>query len=111
MKPSPNIANITAGIMTAPVSKTDSVAATTASKPSTTVEAAPFAAPNTPPAKLQICFQDHPVHNAYSKKKKLKNQYKNQQSPRSRVFNTSPPCQHNVTVETRGNGNSSTQKV
>lgn len=50
--------------------KTDSAVANTAARPSTAVETAPFAAPNTSPAKLQIRFHDHLVHDAYSKKMK-----------------------------------------
>eukprot|EP00532_Pseudo-nitzschia_australis_P005857 CAMPEP_0168174916 /NCGR_PEP_ID=MMETSP0139_2-20121125/6802_1 /TAXON_ID=44445 /ORGANISM="Pseudo-nitzschia australis, Strain 10249 10 AB" /LENGTH=63 /DNA_ID=CAMNT_0008093185 /DNA_START=59 /DNA_END=250 /DNA_ORIENTATION=- len=63
---------MTAGTMAAPVPKPDPAAANTAARQSTTVEAAPFTAPTTSPAKLQIQSHVHHVYHAYSKKKKQK---------------------------------------
>lgn len=86
-KPSLGIVTITAGPIAAPVPKTDSAVANTAARPSTAVETAPFAAPNTSPAKLQIRFHDHLVHDAYSKKmKQTKKKKKNRSTQR-----TGPP--------------------
>jgi len=57
MKLSLVIANIATGTVAVPLSKIDTTTSPTAVRPN-------------PPAKLQIHFTDHLVHDAYSKKKK-----------------------------------------